>query len=63
MRFGEYLSNNLTPEWSSQYIDYDEMKKILGELVIEASRSIDINDATAREEFFLHADEKFFQVG
>ncbi|CAF1282174.1 unnamed protein product [Rotaria sordida] len=61
MKFGLYLSKNRTPEWYSQYIEYDEMKRMLTESVAEAERLIDINDRSAREQFFVLADEQFFQ--
>ena len=62
MKFAEHLWKHLTPEWYSQYIEYDEMKVMLAESVAEAEQLFDINDTSAREQFFLQADERFFQV-
>jgi SPX domain protein involved in polyphosphate accumulation len=62
MKFAEYLWKHLTPEWYSQYIEYDEMKVLLAESVAEAEQLFDITDASGREQFFIQADERFFQV-
>ena len=62
MKFGEYLWTHLTPEWYCQYIDYDEMKRMLAESVAEVDLVVDINENTARAQFFLGADEHFFRV-
>ncbi|CAM4807182.1 unnamed protein product [Rotaria magnacalcarata] len=61
MKFAEHLLKNRTPEWYSQYIEYDEMKRMLYESAAEAKRLIDINEHSAREQYFLRADEEFFQ--
>lgn len=62
MKFAEYLWKHLTPEWYSQYIEYDEMKVLLAEAVAEAEQLFDVTDTTGRDQFFLQADERFFQV-
>ena len=62
MKFAEYLWKHLTPEWYSQYIEYDEMKVLLAESVAEAEQLFDVTDTTGRDQFFLQADERFFQV-
>lgn len=33
-RFGEYLENNLVPEWRQHYVRYKLLKQILGEIVL-----------------------------
>jgi len=33
MRFGEYLRSNLTPEWSGQYISYEDMEEVLTDVI------------------------------
>lgn len=33
MKYGEYLKAHLTPEWSSQYILYEDLKDLLYDLV------------------------------
>jgi len=62
MRFGEYLRMHLTPEWSSQYISYEEMKEMLTDVVSKAPRINEINQSLSRQEYFLLADEEFLQV-
>ncbi|CAF3359498.1 unnamed protein product [Rotaria socialis] len=62
MKFAEHLLKNRTPEWYSQYIEYDEMKRMLYESAAEAKRIIDINEHSAREQYILRADEEFFQI-
>jgi SPX domain len=32
MKFGEYLKDNKTPEWTIEYMDYDELKSIIKQL-------------------------------
>ena len=32
MKFGEYLKDNKTPEWTNEYMDYDELKSIIKQL-------------------------------
>jgi SPX domain protein involved in polyphosphate accumulation len=62
MKFGEHLRMHLTPEWSSQYIAYEDMKELFME-VISKTPSIDENNQnSARQQYFLLADEEFFQV-
>lgn len=62
MKFSEYLLKNRTPEWSSQYIEYDEMKRILHESLNEAKRLSNFDNNAVREQYFLFIDEKFFHV-
>jgi hypothetical protein len=62
MKFGARLLTNLTPEWNSQYIQYEYMKELLEKTVAEAPIRLDSNDYRAREQYFLRADEPFFQV-
>jgi hypothetical protein len=62
MKFGEHLLAHLTPEWTSQYINYEYMKDLLAQSVSEAPISMNDNDNLLREQFFLRADECFFQA-
>ncbi len=62
MKFGVHLLTNLTPEWNSQYIQYEYMKELLGKAAAAAPIIIDGTENSAREEYFRRADEDFFQV-
>jgi hypothetical protein len=62
MKFGEHLLVELTPEWSSQYINYEYLKELLAQSVNEAPLSVNDGENLLRAQFFLRADESFFQV-
>jgi SPX domain protein involved in polyphosphate accumulation len=62
MKFGEHLLSNLTPEWNSQYIQYEYMKELLEKTVAAAPIVLDGDDNSAREQYFLRADQTFFEV-
>jgi SPX domain protein involved in polyphosphate accumulation len=62
MKFGEYLRMNLTSEWASQYISYEDMKDILTEVVSKAPATEEINPHLSRQQYFLLADKKVFHV-
>ena len=62
MRFGEYLRENFTPEWSSKYVMYEVMKEMLADIVAQMPAIHQVNSNLTREEYYLFADEKFFQV-
>ncbi len=62
MKFAEHLWTHLTPEWYSQYIEYEAMKEMLAKCVTKAQQLPDANDILAREQIFLYADEQFFRV-
>jgi SPX domain protein involved in polyphosphate accumulation len=62
MKFGEYLRMHLTSEWSSQYISYEDMKKMLTDVVNKASAINETHQSLSRQEYFLLADEEFCQV-
>lgn len=62
MKFGEYLRENLTSEWVTQYISYDDMKELLIEVVSKAPPATSVEQIAARQEHFLLADDDFFQV-
>jgi SPX domain protein involved in polyphosphate accumulation len=62
MKFGAHLLTNLTPEWNSQYINYEYMKELLDKTVSTAPVVVDGEDNSAREQYFLRADEAFFEV-
>mgnify|MGYP002378791976 CR=1 FL=1 len=62
MKFAEHLSAHITPEWSSQYIRYDDMKELLAQAVEKARIFVDENDDETSEQFFRRIDEQFFRV-
>jgi SPX domain protein involved in polyphosphate accumulation len=62
MKFGIHLSTNLTPEWNSQYIQYEYMKELLEKAVAVAPIISDDKDNLTREQYFVRADEDFFEV-
>jgi len=61
MKFAEHLSAHVTPEWTSQYIRYDDMKELLAQAVAKAQPFVDESENVLREQFFLRVDEHFFQ--
>ncbi|CAF3922687.1 unnamed protein product [Adineta steineri] len=64
MKFGVHLLANLTPEWNSQYIQYQYMKELLNKAIAEAPILVnndDDDDKSAYEEYFLRVDEEFFE--
>ncbi|CAF1044151.1 unnamed protein product [Adineta steineri] len=63
MKFGLHLLANLTPEWNSQYIQYEYMKELLNKVVAQAPVVIDDDDDrnSARERYFRRADDAFFE--
>ena len=62
MKFGEHLKTNLTPEWNSQYIAYEDMKELFYEVVNKAPPIIENNQNSSRQQYFLLADDEFFEV-
>lgn len=56
MKYGEYLRTHLTPEWSSQYLSYEDMKDMLTDVMNKIDRNL------SRQQYFLLADEEFLQV-
>jgi SPX domain protein involved in polyphosphate accumulation len=62
MKFGIHLSTNLTPEWNSQYIQYEYMKELLEKAVAVAPIISYNEDNLLREQYFVRADEDFFEV-
>jgi len=62
MKFGVHLLSNLTPEWNSQYINYEYMKELLEKTVAAAPVVLDGENNPAREQYFLVADEVFLEV-
>ncbi|CAF0750072.1 unnamed protein product [Adineta ricciae] len=61
MKFGEHLWTHLTPEWYSQYIEYDQMKEMLAGFVASAQHLSGPDNLLARQLYFLQADEEFFK--
>ncbi|KAK6024279.1 SPX domain protein [Ostertagia ostertagi] len=55
MKFGEQLASHLTPEWRKQYIDYEALKNLLYDNMLEVPSEED-----RREEHIAQMDEKFF---
>ena len=63
MKFSEHLWQHLTPEWYSQYIQYDEMKEMLAGWVKHGEQQRVVTGRTFdRERYFAEVDEEFFQV-
>eukprot|EP00794_Sanderia_malayensis_P015958 gene15958-17563_t len=69
MKFTEVLGAQLTPEWRSQYLQYEEMKKILYEAVESAPPAEGTNEEILRrhynkyeEGFFLFCDKELSKV-
>jgi SPX domain protein involved in polyphosphate accumulation len=62
MKFGKYLRANLTPEWSSQFIGYDELKDVLTAAIEKAQSLPNSKDTATRDEIYRLADEEFFRV-
>ena len=63
MKYSEHLWQHLTPEWYSQYIQYDQMKEMLAGWVKESEERLLVADRTRdREQFFAEVDQEFFQV-
>ena len=60
--FEEYLRMNLTPEWCSQYIAYEDMKEWLVDIVHKAPSFNMIDQNFSRQQYFRRAGEEFFQV-
>jgi len=59
MKFTEHLGAHLTPEWRSQYIRYEEMKKLLYDAVDNAPLTDGVNEEILRRHYAKH-DEGFF---
>ncbi|CAB3402428.1 unnamed protein product [Caenorhabditis bovis] len=55
MKFGEQLVSHLTPEWRKQYIDYERLKSLLYDNMLEVPAEDD-----RREEHIARLDEIFF---
>lgn len=56
IKFGAHLAAHLTPEWRSQYLQYDAMVAILYAAIDRAPRDSD----TIRNRYFIRIDERFF---
>jgi SPX domain protein involved in polyphosphate accumulation len=56
IKFGAHLAAHLTPEWRSQYLQYDAMVAILYAAVDRAPLDSEI----ARNRYFLRINERFF---
>nr|AHJ60092.1 xenotropic and polytropic retrovirus receptor [Cyanea capillata] len=69
MKFTEHLGAHLTPEWRSQYVQYEEMKKILYDAYESAPSKEAVNEEILRrhytkyeEGFFLFCDKELSKV-
>ncbi|GFN77603.1 xenotropic and polytropic retrovirus receptor 1 [Plakobranchus ocellatus] len=60
MKFAEHLNAHITPEWRSQYIQYELMKEMLYDAQ-EQAPSADVTDASTIQRYFARFQEKFFQ--
>ncbi|XP_065647319.1 solute carrier family 53 member 1 isoform X3 [Hydra vulgaris] len=60
MKFAEYLGAHLTPEWRSQYVQYEEMKKFIYEASSSAPPMTDPADESWKSHFEKH-DLNFFE--
>ncbi|KAK6629510.1 hypothetical protein RUM43_003327 [Polyplax serrata] len=59
MKFAEHLTAHITPEWRKQYINYEEMKCMLYN-VIEEAPSPESADQDTLARYFTAFDEQFF---
>ncbi|PAA61374.1 hypothetical protein BOX15_Mlig009059g1, partial [Macrostomum lignano] len=59
MKFAEHLQAHLTPEWRTQYIDYDELKDFCYKCVEEAASKEDEYERTV---FLMEKDDKFYEL-
>ncbi|CAF5039912.1 unnamed protein product [Rotaria sp. Silwood1] len=56
IKFAAHLAAHLTPEWRSQYLQYEAMVAILYAAVDRAPSHAE----TTRNRYFLRTDERFF---
>lgn len=61
MKFGENLQTHLTPEWRSQYIDYEFLKSLLYECK-EQSPDTELTEESSIQRYYARFEEKFFAV-
>ncbi|XP_067635198.1 solute carrier family 53 member 1-like [Eurosta solidaginis] len=59
MRFSEKLSTFLTPEWRSQYINYEQLKDML--MTAADNVPTDQSDLRAIQSYYAVFDDKFFE--
>ena len=62
MKFAEYLEMNITPEWSAEYMAYNDLDLFLDELTGQILPSNEIDRNESRQPSFPPIDEAFFQV-
>jgi len=58
MKFAEHLSAHITPEWRTQYIQYEEMKTMLY-AAVEKAPSAEVVDEEDVQRYFAGFDEHF----
>ncbi|XP_039267129.2 xenotropic and polytropic retrovirus receptor 1 homolog [Styela clava] len=61
MKFGENLQAHLTPEWRSQYIDYEFLKTLLYDCR-EESPDAEITEEATVQRYYARFEEKFFAI-
>ena len=59
MKFAKHLGTHITPEWSKQYIQYDQMKVMLY-IALEMAPSAEVLGETVPKKYFACFDEAFF---
>ncbi|XP_055346141.1 xenotropic and polytropic retrovirus receptor 1-like [Paramacrobiotus metropolitanus] len=69
MKFGAQLASQLTPEWRTQYLNYDDMKEMLAQVIEHAPRSFSptnmmeqphMDRASRLLVYFAEFEDKFF---
>ncbi|XP_077986071.1 xenotropic and polytropic retrovirus receptor 1 homolog [Glandiceps talaboti] len=60
MKFTEHLSAHITPEWRKQYVQYENMKSMLYQ-VIERAPAVEVCGESLVNRHFARFEEKFFQ--
>lgn len=62
MKFGEYLEMNITPEWSGEYMAYNDLDLLLHESTGQILPSNENNQNESRQPYFPPIEEAFFEV-
>ncbi|OQV11683.1 Xenotropic and polytropic retrovirus receptor 1 [Hypsibius exemplaris] len=65
MKFGQHLTSHVTPEWRTQYVNYDDMKDMLLKVQQHADDFPMVDDdveegLTPREKYYKDFEESFF---
>ena len=59
MKFGEHLASHITPEWRTQYIDYEQMKSMLYS-ALEQAPLAEVGEEEVLTIYFEKCEESFF---